>query len=89
MDPLLEPVLRPGLEVPAAFVLADGTTGEASPACRTPLHDPVERAVLRLVRSGAGHGDYEVPDGKYGVQRGELLRLECGSGRPVGIVAAR
>lgn len=79
-------VSRVATATPAAFVLADGTAGEESPLCRNPLYDPADRTSVRLVRSEMGRGDYEVPDGKYGVGPGELLRLECGSGRPVGIV---
>lgn len=82
---LSRPVLRRATRVPDAFVMADGKPGDAAPACRTPLYDPSDRAVIRLVRSDKGQGDYEVPEDRYGVQAGELLRLECGSGRPIGV----
>lgn len=39
-----------------------------------------------FVRSGTALGDYEVPEGRYGVQQGELLRIECNTGEVVGIV---
>lgn len=31
-------------------------------------------------------GDYRVDEGRYGVRDGELLRVDCGTGRPIGIV---
>ena len=54
--------------------------------------DPGSTAKLRLVRSasaayGGYQGDYEVdPQGRFGVGPADLLRIECGSGRPAGIV---
>lgn len=63
-----------------------------SGACRNPMVDPRDGTRLTLVQSqrgGSGQvGDYRVPEGRYGVGTGELLRLDCGSGRPVGVVPA-
>jgi hypothetical protein len=46
------------------------------------------RTGLRLVleRSESGHGDYAVPAGRYGVEPGHLLRLDCATGKTLGIV---
>lgn len=59
-------------------------------ACRNPMVDPRDGTRLTLVqsqRSAAGQvGDYRVPEGLYGVGIGELLRLDCGTGRPIGVV---
>lgn len=80
--------LRSAEDAPTSFVTEDG----ALPArgCRNPLIDPRDRTRLRLVRSarvGAGElGDYEVPAGRYGVAPGELLRIDCATGEPLGIV---
>lgn len=80
--------LRMAEDTPPAFAPEDGvmpTTG-----CRNPLVDPRDQTRLRLVRSaavGSGErGDYEVPAGRYGVGPGELLRIECSTGQPLGIV---
>jgi hypothetical protein len=54
--------------------------------CQNPMVDPRTEARLRLVRSQGDRGDYEVPGGRYGVGTQELLRLECKTGRVVGIV---
>jgi hypothetical protein len=54
--------------------------------CWNPMSDPRDGAVLSLVRSVEGRGDYEVPAGRYGVNDGELLRLDCASGAAIGIV---
>lgn len=56
------------------------------PGCLSPLHDPRDDTRLIIRRSDNGVGDYEVATGKYGVQAGELLRLECNTGEALGIV---
>jgi len=79
----------PARDVPALFErgpVAAGTRAEAG-ACWNPLVDPRDGASLRLVRSANGVGDYEPPAGRYGVGAGQLLRIECASGKTVGIVA--
>lgn len=39
-----------------------------------------------MVRSGEGGiGDYQVPQGRYGVGAREVLRLDCNTGRVLGI----
>ncbi len=84
--------LVPASDTPASFLAEEG--GELRPAragegCRNPLVDP--RTDLRLVleRSQAGHGDYSVPEGRYGVGAGQLLRIECATGRAIGIVRGK
>jgi hypothetical protein len=83
-----EAVLRQAHDTPARFTTVDGVMPED--ACRTTIIDPRDQTSLRLARS-AQHGmiyrgDYEVPDGRYGVGRGELLRVDCASGEVIGIV---
>jgi hypothetical protein len=72
---------RPASDVPGQF---DGTT--PAPGCRSPLTDPRDGTVLRLVRSTEDRGDYDVPAGRYGVLPGELLRVDCANGAVIGIV---
>lgn len=55
-------------------------------ACWSPVTDARDGTRLVLVRSRAGRGDYAVPEGRYGVREGELPRLECATGRVLGIV---
>ena len=80
------PVVRPAADAPEAFV----TTDQAAPApgiCPSPLVDPRSGDQLTLVRSAGGRGDYEVPAaGRYGVGANELLRADCATGRPAGVV---
>lgn len=79
----------PARDVPALFergAAAPGTRAETS-ACWNPMVDPRDGTSLRLVRSANGLGDYEPPAGRYGVGSGQLLRLECASGKTVGVVA--
>jgi hypothetical protein len=79
---------RPAVDPPVRFVTVDGQPAEDT--CRSPMIDPRDQTQLRLARSwqeGNTHrGDYEVPLGRYGVRDGELLRIDCLSGEPIGIV---
>ncbi len=81
-------------DVPLAF-RAD--VGPSNGLCRNPIKDPRDDSTLRLVRStyqpaegsrlAAGYrGDYRVSPGQYGVRPGELLRVDCITGRAIGIV---
>lgn len=80
--------VRAAEDVPQQFITEDGTL--PVDACRSPLVDPRDQTRLRLFRSapigGSQHGDYEVPSGRYGVGRNELLRIDCGTGEAIGIV---
>jgi len=76
---------RAAFDTPPAFEFR-GAAGAAPDACHNPMVDPRDGAELRLVRSSGGRGDYEVPPGRYGAGEEFLLRLECGSGRPIGLV---
>lgn len=83
--------LRPGTDLPDQFLVGahDGAeTREAAPGegCRNPLVDPRDGTRIVLVRSSDERGDYEVPTGRYGVSERELLRIDCGTGRALGIV---
>jgi hypothetical protein len=90
---------RPAVDAPDAFRVGTldptGMLAEPQPGgpCRSPMVDPRDGTRLTLIQSqaaGNGYmGDYAVLDGRYGVGPGELLRLDCGTGRPVGIVASR
>jgi len=82
-------VSRPAQDAPDRFVHADssaisGTPGAA--ACTSPIVDPRTGTRLTMVRSYQGSGDYSVPANRYGVGTGELLRVDCANGEPLGIV---
>lgn len=89
-----ELVPQPVLGTPAQFVTLDGDTEPAGMTCRSPLRDRNGVVTLTLVRSGRdreritiGWGDYAVsPAGSYGLRPNQLLRVECGSGQPAGVV---
>jgi hypothetical protein len=88
--------VRPATDTPDHFVVgtpdSDETTEPgASPAreCRSPMVDPRDRTRLRLVWSSGGQGEYEVLSGRYGVGSGEVLRLDCATGRAVGVATRR
>ena len=63
---------------PADTLFGDG--------CLSPLADPVTGIQIILIRSESGLGDYLAPSGSYGITDGQLLRLDCNTGRVLGIV---
>ena len=69
--------------VAAKCALADLPLSEI---VRNPMIDPRDGTRIVLVRSSEGRGYYRVPVGRYGVHPGELLLLECGTGRVIGVV---
>lgn len=78
-------------DVPDHFLVGThGSDATAEPAagegCRNPMVDPRDGTRLTLVRSSANRGDYAVPEGRYGVRPGDLLRLDCTTGRAVNVV---
>jgi hypothetical protein len=87
-------VPQPVAGIPAEFIGPSGVTEPVGATCRSPLRSPNGEVVLTLMRSGReqarpsiGWGDYAVaPGGSYGLQPDQLLRVECGSGRPTGAV---
>lgn len=83
-------LLRQADDTPTRFTTSDGVLPED--ACRTTMIDPRDQTQVRLMRSVqygmSFRGDFEVPDGRYGVQRGELLRIDCATGEVIGIVRA-
>jgi len=84
-------VIRPAEAAPARFepelselrVPGDTIAGRG---CLSPMLDPRDGTVITFLRSRIDVGDYDVPSGRYGVGPGELIRIECNTGRVVGIV---
>ena len=83
--------IRSATRVPARFEpqnralrLTPGDTIEGS-GCVSPMVDPRDGTEVRFVFS-TSYGDYEVPAGRYGAGAGDLLRLDCNTGRVIGIV---
>ena len=83
--------VRPASDAPARFEprnaslrLAPGDT-LAGPGCLSPMVDPRDGTEVRFVFS-TSYGEYELPAGRYGARAGELLRLECNTGRVIGLV---
>lgn len=79
---------RPASDLPGQFVLQDGGLN-SNALCQNPLVDPRDKTTLQLMQSDRGEGNYQVPAGKYGVGPGELLRVDCTTGRGMGIVKAQ
>ena len=89
------PALRPGglpSDLPVAFRPADPSLlvppvdTLAGGGCLNPLLDPRGDVRLTLVRSLTREGDYAVSAGGYGLGSDELLRIDCNTGRPLGVV---
>ena len=82
-------LMRDAIDVPTHFLVLTprGTAVEPVPgSCKNPLIDPRDQTKIVLVRSSEDRGYYRVPPGRYGVGGGELLLVECGTGRVMGIV---
>lgn len=82
----------PATDTPVAFLVEEHGAlrpPRAGEGCRNPLVDP--RTALRLVleRSEGGHGDYSVPEGRYEIGAGQLLRIDCATGQAIGIVRGK
>jgi hypothetical protein len=83
--------LRRAENAPDHFVRGshtDDSLSEPSPGmgCHNPMVDPRNDTRLILQRSAGGLGYYEVATGVYGVHEKELLRLNCNTGKTLGIV---
>ncbi len=90
-----ELVPEPATDLPEQFVPdADQPTAMPVAGCRGRLRDPRDGTVLVLERSTAVvevparyQGDYSVPPGnRYGIGSDQLLRVECLTGRGLGVV---
>jgi len=82
-------IIRPATDLPDHFRVATelgAVEPDTTGACHSPLIDLRDDTALILFRSSNGLGDYEVPNGRYGVGPGELLRVACRTGKPLGIV---
>lgn len=86
---------RPATDAPPRFVAAVPLAGATAPdtvpgpGCHSPMFDPRDGTRIELMVSAGGVADYEVPVGRYGVSRDERLRLDCRTGRVIGIVPSR
>ena len=85
-------VVREATNAPDRFLVVEAEgLREPRPGegCRNPLVDPRSKDRISLVRSSEGTGDYSVPPGSYGVNANELLRVNCATGRSLGIVSTQ
>lgn len=81
--------VRSAVDTPEKFNAPAGMAWGAN-ACLNPIIDPADGTELILVQSTSeGLGDYRVQGGNYGVNKGELLRINCRTGGVVGIVRGR
>ena len=91
------PVVGVPLDLPDHFVVPVTGLGKAEEpkadgVCRNPMLDPRDRTELTLRRSAGGRGDYWPEGGirgshTYGLTSQQLLRIDCATGKAVGIVA--
>lgn len=79
-----EEVIRKAVDTPVTF--QHPKMDENNNVCRSPLTDPRTGAQITFQRAAWPFADFEVPDGRYGVNSGELLRVNCKTGEAVGIV---
>jgi hypothetical protein len=91
------PVVAEAKNLPDHFMVAVTGVAQAEEptpggGCRNPMVDPRNRTTLNLMRSKNGMGDYQVLgqqyelDSTYGVDSRHLLRIDCATGKALGIV---
>ena len=91
------PVVAQAKNLPDHFmVVVSGLAQKEEPkpgeGCRNPMVDPRDGTALNLMRSKNGIGDYQVLghqyelDSSYGVDSRHLLRIDCATGKALGIV---
>ena len=85
------PVVGVPLDLPDHFKVAASGIGKSEEPqkdgnCRNPMVDPRDKALLELRRSANGIGDYWIQSQKYGLGPRQLLRIDCGTGKAIGIV---
>lgn len=79
-------VLRAAIDTPEYFETKSGMAATGN-SCISPMIDPNDGTEIIMVTAfGNGIGDYAVTTGKYGVNEGELLRINCSTGEVLGIV---
>lgn len=78
-------IIRQAENTPSQFLPPKGVSLDQN-SCKSPMIDSVDGTEIIMVTSTSGEGNYRVPQGKYGVQKGELLRLNCSNGKVLGIV---
>jgi hypothetical protein len=92
-----KPIVAQANDLPDHFMVAvSGLAQKEEPrpgeGCRNPMVDPRNGRTLNLVRSKDGVGDYSVLgsqyelESAYGVDPRHLLRIDCGTGKALGIV---
>ena len=91
------PVVAQAKNLPDHFMVTVTGIGQAEEpkpgeGCRNPMVDPRNGTPLVLMRSKSGVGDYQVQgrdyelDSSYGVDPRHLLRIDCATGKALGIV---
>jgi hypothetical protein len=91
------PVVAQAKNLPDHFMVAVTGIAQAEEpkpgeGCRNPMVDPRNGTPLNLMRSKSGVGDYQVQgrdyelDSSYGVDPRHLLRIDCATGKALGIV---
>jgi hypothetical protein len=79
--------VRPLTDAPTQVALSGSArTRMSTDICQSPLVDQRNGTTLRLERSVPGRGDSEVPAGHYGAQAGDLVRVDCRTLQPIGLV---
>lgn len=78
-------IVRQAENLPDKFEPNQGVTLNGN-SCKSPMIDRRDGTELLMVSSMGGIGDYRVHSNKYGLNKGELLRIDCKTGKPIGIV---
>tara|TARA_R110002167_G_scaffold29972_2_gene99457 strand:- start:389 stop:736 length:348 start_codon:yes stop_codon:yes gene_type:complete len=78
-------VVRQAENAPEMFKAPIGVSLDKS-SCKNPMVDPLDGTHIIMVSAKNSKGTYRVPSNKYGLAKGEFLRLDCQTGKVLGIV---
>jgi hypothetical protein len=79
------PIIRQAENIPEVFLPPEGIMLDET-SCKSPMTDKRDATKIIMISAANSEGTYRVPEGKYGVKKGELLLLDCKTGKVLGIV---
>lgn len=98
LNSMTGPIVAQATDLPDHFMVTE--TGlsrmedpKAGQGCKNPMSDPRKGTILNLMRSKGEVGDYQVLgedfqfQARYGVNSMQYLRVDCATGKALGIVA--
>ncbi|MEO8585828.1 MAG: hypothetical protein ABI584_06685 [Acidobacteriota bacterium] len=98
-SPMTGKIVAQATELPDHFMVTESGLSrmdepKAGEGCKNPMADPRKGTILNLMRSKGEVGDYQLLgeddfeiQARYGVDSTHYLRIDCATGKALGIVA--